>query len=95
MSELCPCCGRPLPGLAVATVDELRAWCAENGHYVTADGSVYEEAAAAILDRSPGTLRNWRSAGGPVPFTRHGRTGRVRYRLSDLVAALEAARYDE
>lgn len=77
-------------------VGELRAWCRENGHHVTADGSVYEATAAAILDRSPGTLRNWRSsgAGSALPFYRHGRTGRTRYRLADLAELLEASRFD-
>jgi hypothetical protein len=74
----------------------LRRWCAAHGHHVTADGSVYEDVAAALLDRSPGTLRNWRSAGAGsmLPFTRHGRTGRVRYRLADLAELLEASRFD-
>lgn len=75
---------------------ELRAWCRENGHHVTADGSVYEGVAAEILDRSPGTLRNWRArGGGQLPYFRNGRTGRVRYRLSDLADVLDAGRFDE
>ncbi len=55
---------------------------------------MYEDAAAAILDRSAGTLRNWRSsgAGSALPFYRSGRTGRVRYRLTDLAELLEVQR---
>jgi len=77
-------------------VGELRRWCREHGHAVLPDGSVYEEVAAAILDRSPGTLRNWRGRGGDqLPFYRHGRTGRIRYRLADLADALEGQRFGE
>ena len=94
MTTVCECCGQPLPDHD--PVAQLRAWCEEHGHHVTPDGAVYEDAAAAILDRAPGTLRNWRGAGGGmVPFHRHGRTGRVRYRLSDLAELLAADRYDE
>lgn len=92
----CKCCDGTGYAPATDPVAELRRWCAENGHAVAADGAVYEHVAAAILDRSPGTLRNWRARGGAqLPFYRHGRTGRVRYRLADLADALEAARCDE
>ncbi len=57
---------------------------------------MYEDAAAAILDRSAGTLRNWRSsgAGSALPFYRSGRTGRVRYRLTDLAELLCTIHHD-
>jgi hypothetical protein len=94
MSATCPHCGQPMPERD--PVGELRRWCQANGHHVTADGAVYEDAAAAILDRSAGTLRNWRSsgAGSALPFYRSGRTGRVRYRLTDLAELLEVQRRD-
>ena len=97
MAETCHCCGQRLPDAEPPPdpVAQLRAWCADNGHHVTADGSVYEHVAAAILDRAPGTLRNWRAAASPLPYVRHGRTGRVRYRLTDLAAMLEATVRDE
>lgn len=77
-------------------VADLRAWCRAQGHTVLPDGSVYEDAAAVILDRSPGTLKNWRGRGGDqLPFYRHGRTGRIRYKLRDLADALEGQRFGE
>lgn len=96
MSELCPHCGGT--GRAPArpgVVEQLRQWCAQNGHHLSPDGSVFEHVAAEILGRSPGTLRNWRSAGSSLPYQRHGRTGRVRYRITDLAAMLEATVRDE
>jgi len=48
-----------------------------------------EEQAAEYLTVSPGTLSVWRSTGRySLPFVKVGR--RVRYRLSDLDAWLEA-----
>ena len=48
-----------------------------------------EEQAAEYLTVSPGTLAVWRSTGRySLPFVKVGR--RVRYRLSDLDAWLEA-----
>jgi hypothetical protein len=93
VSEICcPRCGFRLQGdePAVDPVETLRAWCREHGHHITADGCVYEDTAAALLDRAPATLKNWRCAGaGLLPFRRHGRSGRVRYRLVDLAELLE------
>jgi hypothetical protein len=75
------------------TADDLRRWCLDNSHCVTPDDAVHEATAALILDRSPGTVANWRANGGAsLPWFRSGRTGRVRYRLSDLADYLEAQR---
>lgn len=95
MSEACPHCNGTGQVPDQDPVAKLRAWCMENGHHISPDDSVYEEAAATILDRKPGTLRNWRTSGGPLPFHRSGRTGRVRYSLEDLAAFLEATRHDK
>jgi hypothetical protein len=83
----------PTFGERVADTEQrLLAWCRAAGHHITADGGVYEEIAALILDRSPGTLQNWRSNGGAgVPWYR---SGRVRYRLRDLADYLERQRQD-
>jgi hypothetical protein len=67
----------------------LFAFHRANGHVLIADGSVFEDTAARILGISPGTLRNQRSLGTAIPWYRH-RNGRIRYRISDLAAALEA-----
>lgn len=93
MVETCPTCHQPLPARRISA-DDLRAWCVANSHFVTVDDAVYESTAALILDRSPGTLKNWRSAGcGPVWFGR--RTARVRYRLQDLCDFLNSQRHDD
>ncbi|MCM8600061.1 MAG: helix-turn-helix domain-containing protein [Candidatus Accumulibacter sp.] len=47
-----------------------------------------EQAAARLLDNSPGTLSVWRSTGRyNLPFIKVGRN--VRYRRADLIAWLE------
>lgn len=45
-----------------ALVEQYRGWLAENGHSILAGDRVNESAAAALLDLSPRTLRNYRSA---------------------------------
>lgn len=45
-----------------ALVQQYREWLAENGHSILAGDRVNESAAAALLDLSPRTLRNYRSA---------------------------------
>lgn len=77
------------------TAAALERWCRENGHIVLAGDRVFEDAAALILDRAPGTLANWRSNGGAVvPFYRSRGRGRVTYRLRDLARYLEQQRVD-
>lgn len=88
----CPHCGHVLADQP-STEARLRSWCAVNGHFIAPDESVYEATAALLLDRAPNTLANWRANGGAgVPFFRAGRTGRVRYRLADLAAYIDATR---
>jgi len=75
------------------TATRLERWCREQGHFITADGAVYEETAALILDRKPGTLRNWRTDDAQVvPYYRSSRGARVRYRLADMAKVIEAQR---
>jgi hypothetical protein len=93
VSLSCPNCGYcltdPAPA-AVDPVDQLRAWCAERGHWVMEDGRVFEDVAAQILGLSAGTLRNRRSYGsGALPYHRSG-GGRITYRLADLIAYRDA-----
>ncbi len=91
-SDRCPHCGQLLADQP-STEARLREWCIENGHHITPLGAVYEDAAAAILDRSPSTLANWRANGGSaVRFGRSGRNGRITYRLDHLAAYLDRNR---
>jgi hypothetical protein len=61
---------------------------------VTPDGRVSELVAAALLGRSPGTLRNWRSAGDGPQFVRLGVNGgaRVSYTLLALAEWMHTLR---
>lgn len=88
MSDTCPTCGHVLTEQRdTATI--LREWCEANGKHVCADDAVHEDVAAVLLDRSPGTLSNWRAQRkGPRSY-RHGRTGRCKYKLSGLAAWLD------
>jgi hypothetical protein len=71
---------------SIATViSDLRA----QGLHVTPDGRVLPEVAAGIIGVSEGTLRNWRNADtGPDYF----RTGRIWYRLTDILGWIEGCR---
>lgn len=90
MSERCPTCGREVSEQPDTTVF-LRARCVDNGHFICADDAVHEDVAATLIDRAEGTLSNWRANGiAAIPFYRHGKTGRVRYRLADLATFLDA-----
>lgn len=89
----CAECGHHAAG--IDTLEQIRRWCEENGYLITADGAVYEDVAARLLDRAPGTLANWRTAGTGPPYYRSGRTGRVRYRLTDIAAIIDASRVNE
>ena len=63
----------------------LEEWCNANGHRVRF-GMVDTVAAAAILERAVGTLKNWARVGAGPPGRRGG------YRLVDLADFLLAER---
>ena len=96
MADLCPTCGQAWPA-EVDDVDQLVAqlqdWCERHNYWISADGRVREQTAAELLDRSCGTLRNWRNGCGELRFYRH--RGRVTYALKDLATYLEAGRVDD
>ncbi|MFZ2289908.1 MAG: helix-turn-helix domain-containing protein [Halopseudomonas yangmingensis] len=71
------------------STEQITAWCQANGHWISADGRVTAEVAALILDRSPATLRNWRTAGEGPPYFQGAR---IKYRISDLAEYLEQFR---
>lgn len=90
--NLCPHCGQPMPLSRVEAVEARviawRAWCRDNGRWISpVDDRVSEASAAELLGRTSFTLRNWRSAGRPLPFVRI--RGRISYRLRDLALMLE------
>lgn len=70
-------------------VDALRARIEASGAWVSPDGRVSAETAAAVLGRSVKTLRSWRAAEDvELPFQRL--RGRVTYSLVDVVAYIDA-----
>src|SRR5258707_984637 len=84
-ASCCPHCGQPLPSHCddeAAMIEKIRAACATLGITILWNDTVSEVDAAQLLGRSPFTLRNWRAAGAPLPYTRSG--NRVRYCLSDI-----------
>ncbi|MEX2150705.1 MAG: helix-turn-helix domain-containing protein [Steroidobacteraceae bacterium] len=67
----------------------LAVWCEDVGNPIDAAGRVGERAAAGLLGRSIGTLKNWRSRGGGPAFYRGSP---IRYALLDLAQYLEGQR---
>ncbi len=91
MAEACPRCGYcPGDDALQARVEELRSWCAVRGHWIGPGDTVIEDVAAALLKRSPNTLRGWRSTDQRLPYERVG--NRIRYRLADIAAFMAAER---
>jgi len=92
----CPCCGQQLQPhqksdaeRLAETLADLKRWCNERGHWIGPGDVVNESTAAAALERSPSTLRDWRTDHkGELPY-RKTRAG-VRYQLTDLAALLAA-----
>jgi hypothetical protein len=70
-----------------AATRELEQRCRDRGLLVRFDQTVSDRVAALIVGRQKSTLRNWRSADGPLPFKRIG--GRVCYHLADIAAFLQ------
>ena len=90
---ICPTCGQPLPdadpvGALAAQFEEL---CRERGHWISIDGRVTEPVAAELLERAPGTLRNWRSYGG-ASVRHYFHHGRITYALRDIAEYVVAGR---
>ena len=83
-----------LDPLIAATLRALELAVRTSGDPLTADGRVSELVAAALLNRSAATLRNWRSCGDGPAFVKFGvdGAGRVSYRLADLAEYLHILR---
>lgn len=68
----------------------LRAAARDAGAFVSGDGRVTEDVAAALLGIAPGTLANQRRAGTGPAFYRV--SGRPTYRLRTLAELIEHGR---
>ena len=85
--SICPHCnGTGISGF-IPGVDALRQLCIELGILVGPDDSVSERDAAALLNRSPYTLRNWRHSDRRLAYVRSG--VRARYLLMVLADYLK------
>lgn len=81
----------PSTDLRVAACEAmLRSAALDAGAFISGDGRVHEEVAAALLGIAPGTLANQRRAGTAPPFYRV--SGRPTYRLLDLAELIEQGR---
>ena len=92
MTEICPHCGHRLSlgDSSKAEESELRAWCVAHGYWIGPGDTVTEGTAAAILGRAVKTLSGWRYGDQRLPFNRVG--NRIRYRLADIAAFMDAER---
>lgn len=78
---------------AKATEARLQQACNEKGFAVTADGRIGESDATALLQYSPGSLKNLRDQGvSPAFYRRAVGKQRVSYRLDDIAHWIESAR---
>lgn len=91
-SCLCPRCGQAMPerDQIAVEVEKIRAWCLDQGRWLSPDGRVHADTAAEILGATVGTLRNWRYLGNGPEFHRRGRRGSITYSLESLSAYLQA-----
>lgn len=87
--KTCPRCGHhfePEDPLALAReIYVLESWCRENGRWIGPGGTVTQEIAAELMERSVATLRDWRTDGRGLPFRKIA--GVIRYTLADIAAA--------
>lgn len=79
----------PDPARIAELTTRLAVWCESTGHAIDAAGRVGEKTAAAIIGKSPGTLKNWRALDGRLPFYRGSP---VSYALADLARYIEQQR---
>lgn len=67
---------------------DLRDWCEARHVPILPGDRVSEHAAAQMLGRADGTLRNWAYADRPIPFVTV--RGRRTYRLADIAAMIQS-----
>lgn len=88
MTKCTHCCGTGLTPEAdlEERVESLRSRCTELGHVVFLREWVTTNTAAALLNRAPGTIRNWLHQDRPLqPRKLHGR---ITYKLGDIAKML-------
>lgn len=74
---------------------KLERRCREAGTWLSGDGRIGEEAAAALLGWATGTMANRRCEGSAPPHYRLGGNGsRITFNLRDLAAWIEAHRVE-
>jgi hypothetical protein len=79
------------PDIRIAACEAmLRGAAQEAGAFISGDGRVHEEVAAALLGIAAGTLANQRRAGTGPAFYRV--SGRPTYRIADLAQMIERGR---
>ncbi|HMO49366.1 MAG TPA: hypothetical protein PKB14_25495 [Rubrivivax sp.] len=84
---------QPDPELVAAIEAAFMRRCREAGCWISGDGRVSEDSAAALLGLAPGTLANRRAEGSAPAFYRIGGPGcRTSYSLHDLAVWLAAHR---
>lgn len=78
-----------------ACAAQLERRCREAGSWISGDGRVGEDVAAALLGWAPGTMANRRLEGSAPPHYRLGGGGhRVTYGLHDLAVWIVAHRVE-
>ena len=86
---------QPDPALVAEILAEFQRRCREVGCWVSGDGRIGEEPAAALLGLAPGTLANRRAEGSGPPHFRLGGAGhRITDLLTDMARWVAAHRVD-
>jgi hypothetical protein len=86
----CPECGcifEPPNQDSVLSLDDLKKWLKERGLPTLPGDRVNRSVACAILDRKPGTIKNWTTLGVLDPVRVRGRST---FRLDSLLSILNS-----
>jgi hypothetical protein len=85
----------PDPDRIAACLAMLERRCREAGTWISGDGRVGEDAAAALLGWAQGTMANRRLEGSAPPHYRLGGNGyRITFNLRDLAEWIERHRVE-
>lgn len=83
VTGLCPVCRREIDAAPPDLVAELRAEARARGFTILPGERIREDAAAALLDRQPSSLRKWRQTDARLPYVQD-RARRVTYSIRDI-----------